>query len=553
MTALLAMLASCAAGVTVVGIDNGFGAATAVVRLLGTRPVPAAAEPIAEPGQLDEHRGPSWLTRPRPGPAPSPGSTASRASPGTWPWVRWSTPVPTWTRSAGCSSCCPSAAGASRPSPCCAAGIAATQVHVHVESSSVVRTAAHITGMVTEARLPDRVQRRALATFDALARAEGRLHRRPPESVHFHEVGGIDAIIDVVGTCAALEVLGIDEVDASAVAQGTGMVRAAHGLLPIPAPAVVELLAGAPSYQLDVPLELTTPTGAALLAALVTQWGPMPPITIGRTGFGAGSADLGERPNVAQVVIGTRSGELTTGQPVVLVEVNVDDATGETLAHAVGALLDAGAHDAWVTPIVMKKGRPAHTVSALADPALAGQVAGVLTAETGSMGVRGQRLERWPQAREMHAVEVEGLAVRVKVSAGRVKVEHDDAARVARRIGRPLREVVARAEQQWLTAHPSRAGDRSGRRCGPWTATSPSPRPSPGQPASRARTIPRSRATITITPTTPAEPRPVHAAATDDACGRHGLRRVRVLVVDVVDGGPRCGRRRREPAPPGER
>ncbi len=338
--------------------------------------------------------------------------------------------------------------------PVLRSGIAATQVHVHAEPSSVVRTAAHITGMVTEARLPDRVQRRALATFDALARAEGRLHRRPPESVHFHEVGGVDAIIDVVGTCAALEVLGIDEVDASAVAHGTGMVRAAHGLLPIPAPAVVELLAGAPSYQLDVPVELTTPTGAALLASMVTEWGPMPPLTIGRTGFGAGSADLGDRPNLTQVVLGTRSGELTTGQPVVLVEVNVDDATGETLAHTISALLEAGAHDAWVTPIVMKKGRPAHTVSALADPALAGQVAGVLGAETGSLGVRGQRLERWPQARELHAVEVDGLAVRIKVSAGRVKVEHDDAARVARRLGRPLREVVARAEQEWATSHP---------------------------------------------------------------------------------------------------
>ena len=157
----------------------------------------------------------------------------------------------------------------------------------------MVRTAAHITGMVTEARLPDRVQRRALAAFDALAVAEGRLHRRPPESVHFHEVGGIDAIIDVVGTCAALEVLGIDEVDASAVANGTGMVRAAHGLLPVPAPAVVELLRGAPTYQLDIPLELTTPTGAALLAATVTQWGPMPALTIDRTGFGAGSAESG--------------------------------------------------------------------------------------------------------------------------------------------------------------------------------------------------------------------------------------------------------------------
>ena len=132
-----------------------------------------------------------------------------------------------------------------------------------------------------------------------------------------------------------------------------------------------------------------------------------------------------------------------------LLEANVDDATGETLAHAVAALLDAGAHDAWITPIVMKKGRPAHTVSALADPALAGQVAGVLARETGSLGVRGQTLERWPQARSTDEVEVDGRPVRVKVSAGRVKVEHDDAARVARQAGLPLREVVSLAEEAW--------------------------------------------------------------------------------------------------------
>jgi uncharacterized protein (TIGR00299 family) protein len=333
-------------------------------------------------------------------------------------------------------------------------GIGGVKVHVHAEASTVVRTAAHISGMVEEARLPDRVRQRALATFDALARAEGHLHRRPPESVHFHEVGGIDAIIDVVGTCAALEVLEIDEVDASPVAQGIGMVRSAHGMLPIPVPAVVELLRGAPTYQLDVPVELTTPTGAALLAALVTQWGPMPHLTIDRTGFGAGSADLGERPNLVQVVIGDRAADLTSGQPVVLLEANVDDATGETLAHAIAELLAAGAHDAWLTPIVMKKGRPAYTVSALADEALAGQLARVLTDETGSLGVRGQTLDRWPQSRSVDHVEVDGRAVRVKVSAGRVKVEHDDAARVARQVGMPLREVVSLAEEAW------RAGQR---------------------------------------------------------------------------------------------
>ncbi len=334
-------------------------------------------------------------------------------------------------------------------------GIAATRAHVRANETGVVRTAAHINGLVDEARLPPRVAHRALATFRALAEVEGRLHRRPPEQVHFHEVGGLDAIVDVVGTAAALEVLGVDDVRSSPVANGTGMVRAAHGLLPNPAPAVVELLAGAPTYGIDVPFELTTPTGAALLAATVTAWGPLPALRMAASGFGAGGREIDGRPNVTQVVVGEAMGSAADpdadlggpgGQPVVLLEANVDDATGEVLAHAIAALLGAGAHDAWVTPIVMKKGRPAHMVSALADTALSRQVAAVLVAETGSLGVRGSVVARWPRARDLGTVDVAGLPVRVKVSPGRVKVEYDDAARVAEARRLPLREVVTEAE-----------------------------------------------------------------------------------------------------------
>jgi pyridinium-3,5-bisthiocarboxylic acid mononucleotide nickel chelatase len=330
-------------------------------------------------------------------------------------------------------------------------GIAATHAVVRAKDDGVVRTAAHITALVAEARLPSRVEARAMATFRALAEVEGALHRRPPEQVHFHEVGGIDALIDVVGTCAALEVLGVDTVHGSVVATGTGMVRAGHGLLPNPAPAVVRLLAsvGAPTRGLDVGVELTTPTGAALLAALASGFGPLPAMAVEATGFGAGTRDMEERPNVTQVVLGEPLKEPTggDGQPVTLLEVNVDDATGEVLAHAVAALLDAGAHDAWITPILMKKGRPAHTVSALCDPALASRVSRILVAETGSLGVRGATIGRWPLARTEASVEVDGHPVRLKVSPGRIKVEHDDAARVARRTGRPLREVLSLAEQ----------------------------------------------------------------------------------------------------------
>jgi pyridinium-3,5-bisthiocarboxylic acid mononucleotide nickel chelatase len=333
--------------------------------------------------------------------------------------------------------------------PVLRAGVAATRVRVHAEETGVVRTFGHIQGLLEEARLPDRVRDRALATFTALAEVEGRLHRRPTSQVHFHEVGGIDAIVDIVGTCAGLELLAVEQVCSSAVAFGTGMVRSAHGMLPNPAPAVVELLRGAPVYGREQTVELTTPTGAALLAGLATSYGPMPPMTVASSGFGAGERDIDGLPNVTQVVVGTAGTSADEGQPVMLLEVNVDDATGETLAHTVSVLLDAGAHDAWITPVVMKKGRPGHTVSALADPVLAGQIAQVLTAETGSLGVRGQRLSRWPAARTMAEVDVEGLPVRVKIGPGRVKVEHDDAARVAKRSGVPLREVVRRAEEAW--------------------------------------------------------------------------------------------------------
>jgi len=337
------------------------------------------------------------------------------------------------------------------------AGIGGTKVHVHTEADPPHRAAAEVAAIVAAADLPDRVARRALATFRALAEAEGHLHRRPPETVHFHEVGALDAIVDVVGTCAALEVLGVDSVASSAVADGTGTVRAAHGELPVPVPAVINLLAGAPTYGLPIARELTTPTGAALLAANVVEWGPMPAMTITASGFGAGTADLGDRPNLTQVVLGTRSASVAggAGQPVVLLETNVDDVTGEVLAHTLGALLDAGAHDAWLTPIVMKKGRPAHTVHVLADPAAADALRAVLVTETGTLGVRGLSMQRWPQARSIEAVEVDGHVVRVKVSAGRAKAEHDDAAAAARALGLPLREVVRRAEAAWLVDGPA--------------------------------------------------------------------------------------------------
>jgi len=315
-------------------------------------------------------------------------------------------------------------------------GVAATQVLVTVNETSVVRTFPHILGILDEAKLPPRVRDRAVATFSALATVEGRLHRRPTSQVHFHEVGGHDTIVDVVGTAAALEVLGIDEVLSSPVAMGNGMVRTSHGLLPNPSPAVLGLLEEAPVWGRDINVELTTPTGAAILAAMATGFGPMPAMVVDSTGYGAGAREIDGLPNCTQVVVGWRATTETPegtpyGQPLVLLEANLDDATGEQLADALRALFEAGANDAWVTPVVMKKGRPGHVLSVLADRALVGQLRAVFTGETGTLGVRASEVGRMAAARLLDHVELDGVSLRVKVSAGRVKVEHDDAAEFA--------------------------------------------------------------------------------------------------------------------------
>lgn len=335
--------------------------------------------------------------------------------------------------------------------PVLRAGLACTQVRVRARDTQVVRTHAHIVGLITEARLPERARQRALATFARLAEVEGRLHRRPAAQVHFHEVGGIDAIIDIVGTCVALELLGVDEVRSSPVAQGSGLVHTSHGTLPIPVPAVVELLRGAPTYGTAIPAELTTPTGAALLATLATGWGPMPAMQIQASGFGAGGRVLDGLPNAVQVVIGTALDESGVdpdhGQPVVMLEANVDDVTGEILGATVSALLRAGALDAWITPVTGKKGRPAHVVSVLCDPAAVGRLRQVLADETGTLGIRAQSWQRWPDERQFAEVEVGGYPVRVKRGPRRIKAEHDDAVRVAELLHLPIREVARRAEE----------------------------------------------------------------------------------------------------------
>lgn len=345
------------------------------------------------------------------------------------------------------------------------AGVRCTRAVVAVRDDDPHTARAHrdLAEAVRAASLPRRVEARALATFDVLARAEGALHGVDPADVHFHEVGGHDALVDVVGTAAALEVLGVDEVVCSPVALGTGTVRTRHGVLANPAPAVLRILEGAPVYGRPVPVELTTPTGAALVRALSSSFGPMPPMTVTASGYGAGSADIDALANCTQVVIGRPVIQAVgAGQPVTVLEANLDDATGEQLASALRAALEAGAHDAWVTPNVMKKGRPGHTVHVLCDPARAEGLAALVREQTGTFGVRAIAATRWAAARDQREVEVEGLAVRMKVGPHRAKPEHDDVVAVSEATGLGAHEVASRAEEALRRGGPS-PGGASGR------------------------------------------------------------------------------------------
>ncbi|MHB1486577.1 MAG: nickel pincer cofactor biosynthesis protein LarC [Acidimicrobiales bacterium] len=364
--------------------------------------------------------------------------------------------------------------------PVMRSGLAATLARIEVVDDQVVRTHAHIVDLIHQAQLPPRVTERSLGIFAALAEVEANLHRRTVATVSFHEVGGHDAVIDIVGTCAALEVLGVDRVASSPIATGTGMIRSAHGYLPNPAPAVIRLLEHIPIYGRDLTMELTTPTGAALISVLAEDFGPMPAMVVRSSGFGAGSRDLEDIPNCTQAVIGVldnsirpdaprsvdaQGGELGTDEhgvslhgpnesEVTVLETNLDDVTGETLAHAMNELMAAGALDCWVTPIVMKKGRPAHLLSVLCQPSDQAGLAGIICAETATLGIRGQTWQRWTAPRSVKEVDVSGWPVRVKASPYGVKAEYEDAAAAARALELPLRRVSRRAENQ----HPDADG-----------------------------------------------------------------------------------------------
>jgi uncharacterized protein (TIGR00299 family) protein len=337
-------------------------------------------------------------------------------------------------------------------------GLGATRVHVHAPESSTHRTWADVRRILAGAALPAPVRDGALAVFERLAIAEGRVHRTAPDDVHFHEVGALDALADVVGVVAGLEHLGLTALAASPVALGSGSARSAHGVVPIPGPAVLELLAGVPVHAGPVPAEMCTPTGAALLAARVDEWTTLPPMRVERVGVGAGGRDPVELPNVVRLVLGLPHGPAPAG-PVVL-ESNIDDLDPRLWPGVLEALFAAGASDAWLTPILMKKGRPAHQLSALCRPETVAAVQAAVFATTSTIGLRIVPVGKVALDRTSASVEVLGGRVGVKVAVQEdrvvnVSVEFEDVAALARRLGLPVKEVLRAATAAAAAAHPA--------------------------------------------------------------------------------------------------
>jgi len=327
-------------------------------------------------------------------------------------------------------------------------GIEATDVRVMIEESHHHRKLNDVRRIIEESTLSDAVKSRAVEVFVRLAEAEGKVHGHSPEEVHFHEVGAVDAIVDIVGACIGIELLGVEKVYASRMPMGHGFVEAAHGRIPLPAPATVEILKGIPVYDAGFEGETVTPTGAAIIRALADEFGEMPPMRIESIGYGAGKRDF-DLPNVLRVFVGDAEEADLPAHQVSIVETNIDDMNPEFYEPAMERLFEAGALDVYLTPIVMKKGRPATLLSAICPTDRTDDIARVILRETTSFGVRISRATRRCLDRRWETVGTRYGDIRIKIgSADGIETaspEYEDCRKAADQHGVPVREVYNEA------------------------------------------------------------------------------------------------------------
>jgi pyridinium-3,5-bisthiocarboxylic acid mononucleotide nickel chelatase len=335
--------------------------------------------------------------------------------------------------------------------------IFATHVKVATTEGHHHRGLSMILERIEKARLAPRAAERACRIFTRLADSEGKVHNLPVEQVHFHEIGAVDSIVDIVGAAIGLELLGIDEFACSPLDVGAGQVKTAHGLLPVPAPATADLLKGAPVYTSGIQRELVTPTGAAIATTLSTSYTKIPEMTLTAIGYGAGSMDLPEKANVMRLLIGERE-SVAAGKdfhgsadaPVTVIETNLDDMSPQIYGYFVERALAAGALDVFSTAVSMKKNRPGLLVTILCEPRNQARLTDLLFSETTTIGVRMHEARRRTLAREFLNVETEFGEVRMKISRMNGSVlnatpEYDDCQRIAASKNIPLKEVLSAA------------------------------------------------------------------------------------------------------------
>lgn len=296
-------------------------------------------------------------------------------------------------------------------------GVMATHFIVELDPSEKQphRHLRHVLEIIDKGDLPDQVKQASAETFHRIAEAEASVHGTTIEKVHFHEVGAIDSIVDVVGAHFCLHELGYTHIAASPLHVGAGTVKCAHGIMPVPAPATALLLKGIPSYGGEVQHELVTPTGAALLGQIVASFGAMPVMRVEKMGYGSGTRDLEDRANVLRVVMGESVAERSGTESITVLETNIDDMNPELLPELINDMLEAGARDAFLTPVLAKKGRPAHVVTVLCDDAHVQNMIAILFRSSTTLGVRMRREERITLSREWKCASTEWGNVRVKI------------------------------------------------------------------------------------------------------------------------------------------
>ena len=339
------------------------------------------------------------------------------------------------------------------------AGVSATRFVVAAEHPASEHHHKHyhlkgITNAINRSALSVAARERAAGLFERLARAEAEIHNMPLEKVHLHEVGAIDSIIDIVGAVYALEQLGVDRIVSSALNVGGGTVKCAHGVFPVPAPATARLLQGVPVYAGDVQMELVTPTGALLVTGYAESFGPMPAMTIGSIGYGAGERDPQHHPNVLRMILGDSVGTTHTSR-VVEILCEIDDMNPQLFGPLMDRLHQAGALDVFYAPVQMKKNRPGTLVTVLARPEDREKLSGILFADTTTIGVRYQEMQRECLAREIVSVATPLGAVRFKVASRNGQMlnaapEFEDCQKIAEAKGLPIKEVQAVAVRHWL-------------------------------------------------------------------------------------------------------